>query len=400
MITILSKIFISRKDEKDRRGAYGILCSIVGICLNFFLFVIKFIAGYISGSVAITADAFNNLSDAGSSFVALLGFWFAGRDPDAEHPFGHGRYEYIAGFIVSIAILLMGFELLKSSVLKIFHPVDVDTGWFSFIALIISILVKIYMTFYNNHIGKKINSSAMLAVARDSLSDVAATFIVLLSVIILRYTGVNLDGYGGVIVAFFIMYAGYEAARDTIDPLLGLPPDPEFVKQVEDIVMSHEMILGIHDLIVHDYGPDQRMISLHAEVPGDKNMFEVHDLIDHVEHELKEVLNCESVIHMDPVRIDDEKADVVRAYVLRKIKYEMDERISIHDFRMAECEGHNNLMFDVVVPYDVKLKEKEIRRRIEEIVSEITNKDLEIDDTECEDMKYRAVVDVDRCEVR
>ena len=157
MITLLSKIFIRQEDEKERRGAYGILCSIVGICLNIFLFVIKFIAGYISGSVAITADAFNNLSDAGSSFVALLGFWFAGREPDAEHPFGHGRYEYIAGFIVSIAILLMGFELLKSSVLKIFHPVDVDTGWFSFIPLIISILVKIYMTFYNNHIGKKIN---------------------------------------------------------------------------------------------------------------------------------------------------------------------------------------------------------------------------------------------------
>ena len=201
-------------------------------------------------------------------------------------------------------------------------------------------------------------------------------------------------------MAFFILYSGYEAAKETIDPLLGLPPDPHFVKQVEEIVLSHDMMLGIHDLVVHDYGPDQRMISLHVEVPGDKNMFEVHDMVDHVEHELKEVLNCESVIHMDPVMVDDEKANVMKSYVLREIKSELDERISIHDFRMAECEGHTNLMFDVVVPYDVKLKERELKKRIENIVSEMKNDDLKNEEAQCDDIKYRAVIDIDRCEIR
>lgn len=387
MITLLSKIFIKQKDEKDRRGAYGILCSVVGICFNIFLFLIKFVAGILSGSVAITADAFNNLSDAGSSVVALMGFWFAGREPDAEHPFGHGRYEYIAGFIVSIAILLMGFELLRSSILKIFHPVDVDTGIFSFVVLLISILVKIYMTYYNGTIGKRINSSAMTAVAKDSLSDVAATSVVFLSLLILKLTGVNFDGFGGVIVAFFILYTGYEAARDTIDPLLGLPPDPEFVRQVEEIALSHDMILGIHDLILHDYGPDQRMISLHAEVPGDKNMFEVHDLIDHVEHELKETLGCESVIHMDPVVLGDEKNDEMKKTVLKLIRQEINDTITIHDFRMVECDGYTKLIFDIVIPYGIKIKEREVKRNIEDLIADIEG-------------EFRAEVQIDRSEVR
>ena len=389
MVTLLSKIFIKQQDEKERRSAYGILCSIVGICLNIFLFIIKFIVGYISGSVAITADAFNNLSDAGSSFVALLGFWFAGREPDAEHPFGHGRYEYIAGFVVAIAILLMGVELLRGSIQKIIHPDLIETGLISFIALVISILVKMYMALYNSIIGKQINSSAMRAVAKDSLSDVAATSIVLISVIIFRFAGVNLDGYGGVIVACFILYAGYEAAKETIDPLLGLPPDEEFVKDVENIALSHNLILGIHDLVVHDYGPDRRMISLHAEVPGDRNIFEVHDLIDHVEHELKEKLNCQSVIHMDPVRVNDTATRQKKEAVLEIIKNNIDKRISIHDFRVADCDGCINILFDAAVPYDVKTKDKELKRRIEELVGRagIT------------DEKYMVNVDIDRCSV-
>ena len=417
MITILSGLFIKKENESERRSAYGILCSITGICLNIFLFLLKFIAGYISGSVAITADAFNNLSDAGSSVVALLGFWFAGKEPDAEHPFGHGRYEYIAGFVVSIAIFLMGLELLQNSVIRIFHPEDVDTSVFAFVILGISILTKIYMAYYNDRIGKRINSSSMLAVAKDSLSDVAATSVVLISMVVLRFAGINMDGYGGVIVAVFILYAGYEAARDTIDPLLGLPPDPEFVKQVEDIVLSHDMIIGIHDLIVHDYGPDSRMISLHAEVPGDRNMFEVHDLIDHIEHELKEVLTCDSVIHMDPVRMNDENVEMVKKEVLKRIREDIHGDISIHDFRMAECEGYTNLIFDVVVPYEVRLKEKDIRKRIEDIVDNLSvkgainekpgcgsddirgNDGIEHERTVNREIKYHAIVDIDRFEV-
>lgn len=387
MITILSRLFIKQKSEKEQRGAYGILCSIVGICLNILLFIGKYIAGVVSGSVAITADAFNNLSDAGSSFVALIGFWFAGKEPDAEHPFGHGRFEYIAGFVVSIAILLMGIELMKSSVGKIIHPVSLDTGSFSFVVLIVSILVKLYMAYYNNSIGKRIQSSAMKAVAKDSLSDVSATSVVLLSLLVFKYGNYNVDGYGGVIVALFILYTGYEAVRDTIDPLLGLPPDPEFVKQVEEIALSHDLILGIHDLVVHDYGPDRLMISLHAEVPGDRNMFEVHEMIDHVEHELKEVLHCESVIHMDPVRMDDEETESMREQILSMIQREMDKRITIHDFRIVACESHTNLIFDAVIPYEMKMSEKELKKRIEQLVEGIEG-------------DYRAVVDIDRCEVR
>ena len=394
MITILSRIFIKQKDEKGRREAYGIMCSITGICLNILLFVFKFIAGYISGSVAITADAFNNLSDAGSSFVALMGFWFAAKEPDEEHPFGHGRYEYIAGFVVSIAILLMGFELLKSSVIKIIHPGNISGGIFSVIVLVLSIAVKLYMFIYNRSIGGKIRSSALMAVAKDSLSDVAATSIVLIAVILQRNTGIGVDGFGGIIVAMFILYAGYEAAKVTIDPLLGLPPDKDFVRQVEEIALSHDMILGIHDLVVHDYGPDRRMISLHAEVPGDRNMFEVHDLIDHVEHELRDTLGCESVIHMDPVRTDDTMSKDIKAMVLQGIREVIDDRISIHDFRMTECQGYTDVIFDVVVPYNVKMKEKEIRKKVEAVVENIS-----IDGTEGKKI-FKAKVDVDRCEVR
>lgn len=388
MVTLLSKIFIKQKDENERRGAFGILCSVVGICLNIFLFAIKFVAGYISGSVAITADAFNNLSDAGSSFVALLGFAFAGREPDAEHPFGHGRYEYIAGFVVSIAILLMGFELLRSSLIKIIHPEPTDGSIFSIIILIISIIVKIYMYAYNTVIGKKISSSAMQAVAKDSLSDVAATSIVLLAVIVQKSTGLKLDGYSGVFVAFFIIYAGYEAARDTIDPLLGLPPDKEFVKQVEEIVLSHEMISGIHDLVVHDYGPDRRIITLHAEVPGDKNIIEVHELIDQVERELKEKLNCQSLIHMDPVMIIDAEILRVRKSVIDEITGKIDKRITIHDFRIAKHDGKTMVLFDAAVPYDIKMKDRELEKMISQMVLDINIVEEE----------YGVNVDIDRFE--
>ena len=345
-------------------------------------------AGYISGSVAITADAFNNLSDAGSSFVALLGFAFAGREPDAEHPFGHGRYEYIAGFVVSIAILLMGFELLRSSLIKIIHPEPTDGSIFSIVILVISIIIKIYMYAYNTVIGKKISSSAMQAVAKDSLSDVAATSIVLLAVIVQKSTGLKLDGYGGVVVAFFILYAGYEAARDTIDPLLGLPPDKEFVKQVEEIVLSHEMISGIHDLVVHDYGPDRRMITLHAEVPGDRNIIDVHDLIDHVEHELKEKLNCQSVIHMDPVMINDDEIKRVRKSVIDEITGKIDKRITIHDFRITKHDGKTMVLFDAAIPYDIKAKDRELEKMISQMVLDINIVEEE----------YGVNVDIDRFE--
>lgn len=382
MITLLSGIFIKNKDEKESRKLYGTLCSIVGICLNVFLFAGKYLAGVISGSVAIMADAFNNLSDAGSSFITLVGFLFAGKKPDPDHPFGHGRFEYISGFVVSMAILLMGFELLRSSVSKMIHPEPVDTSTLAMVILVVSILVKLYMAFYNHTIGKKIDSAAMDATATDSLSDSIATTVVLAAMLVMRFVGVNIDGICGVLVALFILYAGWNAAKETLDPLLGLPPEQEFVNQIEEIVMAHDMIEGIHDLVVHDYGPGRRMISLHAEVPGDKDIFEIHDLIDRVEKELNEKLSCEAVIHMDPIETDNEEVARMKQLVARKIK-ELDERMTIHDFRMVAGPTHTNLIFDAVLPFEAEMTVDEAREKIEQLVQGI-------------DSTYFAVVHIDQ----
>lgn len=370
MITILSGIFIKGKEGPAKRKAYGTLCSIVGILLNVFLFAGKYFAGIISGSVAITADAFNNLSDAGSSFVTLAGFLFAGKKPDPDHPFGHGRFEYISGFVVSIAILLMGFELLRSSVDKIIHPEPVDTSTLTVVILLFSITVKVYMAFYNHSVGKKIGSAAMEATAIDSLSDSVATTVVLLAMLVMRFAGINIDGVCGVLVAVFILYAGIRAAKETLDPLMGLAPDKEFVEQIEQIVMSHELIQGIHDLVVHDYGPGRRMISLHAEVPGDHDIFEIHDLIDRIERELNEKLVCEAVIHMDPIEMDNEEVARMKNLVAGQVKL-IDDRMTIHDFRMVTGNTHTNLIFDAVVPYDLKMSAGQVKDKIEELVQDL-----------------------------
>ncbi|MCM1158742.1 MAG: cation diffusion facilitator family transporter [Bacteroidales bacterium] len=382
MITLLSGILIKNKEGASGRKAYGTLCSVVGICLNIFLFAGKYFAGVVSGSVAVTADAFNNLSDAGSSFITLVGFLFAGKKPDTDHPFGHGRFEYISGFVVSMAILLMGFELLQSSVVKIIHPEPVDTGRTAMIILVVSVLVKLYMAFYNRRIGRQIDSAAMRATAVDSLSDAAATTMVFLAMLLMKYTGINVDGFCGVLVALFIVYAGFNAAKDTLDPLLGKAPDKEFVKAIEDIVMGHELVEGIHDMVVHDYGPGRRMISLHAEVPGNQNIFVIHDMIDHIEREIHEKLLCDVVIHMDPVETDNEEIARMRDMVADKVK-EIDSRMTIHDFRMVAGPTHTNLIFDAVAPYELKLDAGELREKIAELVKEI-------------DESYCAVVEIDR----
>lgn len=370
MITLLSNIFIRGKEESARRKAYGTLCSIVGILLNIGLFAGKYFAGVISGSVAITADAFNNLSDAGSSFITLVGFIFAEKKPDPDHPFGHGRFEYISGFVVSMLILLMGLELLKSSVIKIMRPQPVDTSILAMGILIVSILVKMYMAFYNYSIGKKIDSAAMKATATDSLSDTIATTVVLVAMLVMRFVGINIDGICGVFVALFILYAGYSAAKDTLDPLLGLAPDKEFVKRIQDIVLAHEEVQGIHDMMVHDYGPGRRLVSLHAEVPGDYDIFQIHDVIDHIERELNEKLSCEAVIHMDPIETNNEEVAKMKRIMEEKVK-EIDAQMTIHDFRMVSGPTHTNLIFDAVMPYELKMSKNEVRQEIERIVENL-----------------------------
>jgi cation diffusion facilitator family transporter len=370
MITCLAKFWIRESDsEEKKRRIYGTLGAVVGIFLNICLFTGKYLAGFLSGSIAIMADAFNNLSDAGSSFISLIGFVFSGKKPDLDHPFGHGRIEYLAGLGVSFLILLMGVELAKNSVQKILHPVSVQISTLSIAVLSASILVKLYMAYYNHAIGKKIRSATMAATATDSLSDAAATTVVLLAMLFLAVTGINIDGYCGILVAVFILAAGIGAAKETVSPLLGQAPDPEFVKEIKELVMQHEEVLGIHDMAVHDYGPGRVMVSLHAEVSGDGNIYELHDLIDRIERELKEKLHCETVIHMDPIDVGNVKTVEMKEEMVKLVKA-IDERLTIHDFRMVTGTTHHNMIFDVVIPADFKLSQEELKDIIQKKVWE------------------------------
>ena len=385
MVTLLSKLFI-----KDRTGtqspsvrqSYGMLCGAVGIFLNLCLFTGKFIAGLISNSIAITADAFNNLSDAGSSIITLIGFRMAGQKPDPDHPFGHGRIEYISGLLVAVIILLMGLELLKSSFTKILHPDELSFSPVILVILIVSILVKCYMYLYNHSLGKRFGSSAMLATATDSLSDVLATSAVLISTLVAHFSGLSIDGWCGILVGLFICYSGFGAAKDTISPLLGQAPDPEFVQQVTDIVTAHKEVIGVHDLIVHNYGPGRILISLHAEVPADGNILTLHDVIDTIEHELRNTLNCHAVIHMDPVQVGDAETDRLRELTAQCLQA-IDPTLSMHDFRIVSGPTHTNLIFDVVTPYDYAMSDKELTGLIQQKLQE-------------KNPNYFTVIDVDK----
>lgn len=370
MISILAKYLI--KDYKNTasqnvREAYGVLCGCVGIGLNILLFLGKFFAGTLSSSIAITADAFNNLSDAGSSLVTLIGFKLAGQKPDTAHPFGHGRIEYISGLIVSGAILFMAVELIRSSVDKILHPQDIEFSVLSVCILLFSICTKIYMAYYNNSIGKRFNSAAMRATATDSLSDSVATVVVLLASLIYKWSGYNIDGYCGVLVGLFILYAGINAAKETLNPLLGQPPNEEIIQEIKKIVLNHEEIIDVHDLVVHDYGPGRMMISLHAEVSAEGNILVLHDVIDNAERELKSKLSCDAVIHMDPVITNNTQINELKQQVV-SIVQEIDPVLSLHDFRIVTGPTHTNIIFDLVIPFSFHMDDDklliEIRRKI------------------------------------
>ena len=373
MIELLAKWFIPHRDSMEDgalRRAYGTLCGAVGIGLNILLFMGKFFAGQLSGSIAVTADAFNNLSDAGSSAVTLLGFRLAGKKPDTDHPFGHGRIEYISGLIVAGLILLMGVELAKSSFDKILHPEEVTFSALAVAILAVSVAVKLYMWFYNRRIGGKLRSAAMEATAMDSLSDAAATFAVLLATLIGKWTGLAVDGYVGLLVALFILFSAYKAARETLSPLLGQAPDPELVQRIRDIVAEHDTVVGIHDLVVHDYGPGRQMVSLHAEVPASGDILELHDVIDNIERELHEKLHVQAVIHMDPIVTDDAEVDALRRQVA-ELARQVEPRMTVHDLRVVRGTTHTNLVFDAVLPLDAAITPAEAARRIREKVSEL-----------------------------
>lgn len=361
MITLLSRIFLrGERSEEQTRSAYGKLCGIVGIFLNLLLFAGKFFAGLLSGSIAVTADAFNNLSDAGSSVVSLVSFRISEQKPDAKHPYGHGRIEYIAGLIISAVIIIMAYELIKDSVGKIIHPEETEWSVVVLVILIASILVKCYMAFYNARLGKRYDAAALRATAIDSLSDCVATTVVLLCTVLSHIFGWKIDGYAGVLVGGFILLAGIRAAKEVINPLLGEPPEKEYVDSIEQLVLAFDpAILGVHDLMVHDYGPGRRVISLHAEVPAEGNVLELHDIIDNLEHSLSKELGCVATIHMDPVVTGDPRVDELR-YAVTDILASIDERITMHDFRVVFGPSHTNLIFDIVLPFDYPTSEEDV----------------------------------------
>lgn len=370
MITLLARLFIRDRDKVADAGvrrAYGMLCSLTGIGLNILLFLGKYLAGRLSGSIAMTADAFNNLSDAGSSVITLLGFRMAAKKPDPGHPFGHGRIEYLSGVAVSLIIIVVGVQLGLESIDKIISPEPVDAGLVPMLVLVASICVKGYMFAYNRGIGRKINSPGMSATALDSLSDCIATGVVLISMLLARFADVNIDGWGGAAVAVFIIFSGFKAAKETLSPLLGNPPDPQLVRDITDIVMSHPEVLNVHDLIVHDYGPGRLMISLHAEVPGDGDIYALHDAIDTAEYELQQKLGCSAVIHMDPVSPDGTKTAHMREELAEAAKA-IDPRLTIHDFRIVDGPTHTNVIFDAVLPNDSPVTEDDAKAQLETIV--------------------------------
>lgn len=372
MLNLLAVKFIKNRDEltPETRNAWGMLCGIMGICLNFLLFIFKLVLGFIANSVAVTADAFNNLCDAGSSVVTLAGFRLASKKPDPDHPFGHGRMEYVSALVVSVAIITMGVELLISSAESIFENKATEFSLLSVVILTASVAVKLYMWYYNRAVGKRIDSSAMRATAKDSISDALATSAILLSLIFSHYTDINVDGYAGAAVSLMILYAGLSSIKETVDLLLGRPPKTEVIESIKDIVGSHPEAVGIHDMVIHDYGPGRMMISLHVEVPGNRDIFELHDAIDTIENEIREALSCEAVIHMDPVATDDDTVNTAKGLVINAIN-EIDPVISIHDFRMVTGPTHTNLIFDVVIPFSYKYTDDEVSVLVKKKVNSI-----------------------------
>ena len=384
----LVRLFIKDCDnvtDPAVRERYGILSGAVGIVLNLLLSAGKLFAGLMTGSISITADAFNNLSDAGSSVVTLVGFKLAGQKADDGHPFGHGRMEYLAGLLVSLMILLVGVELGRSSIGKILRPEAVDFSLVSTGILAASILVKLWMGQFNRGLGRKIGSAAMAATAADSLSDAVATAAVLAGTLVNRFAHVNIDGWVGLAVAVFILRSGWGAAKDTINPLLGESPDPELVKQLRELVLSHPQVVGMHDLIIHDYGPGRRLCSFHAEVPQDADILETHDAIDHIEREIKEKFGIETTVHMDPIATADEKVNQLRRQVADLARV-VEPEMTIHDFRVVRGPTHTNVIFDAVVPHKCRLTDEEVLQRLRRAVSAL-------------DPAYQAVIQIDRAYV-
>lgn len=377
MTQFLIKTFVKdyqNTNNKDVRHRYGVLGSIVGIVCNLILFIVKILIGMVLKSVSVTADAFNNLSDSGSAIVTLIGFKLSSKPADVNHPFGHGRFEYISGFIVAFIIMLVGIEFLKTSVDKIINPQDLNFNIISIIILLISIIVKLWLSIFNKDLGKRINSTAMEATSMDSLGDVLATSATIISVLVFAIAKVNIDGYIGVLVAFIVLYAGFKIAKDTLEPLIGVGIDPKIAQSIHNKVMSYEGILGMHDLIVHNYGPGKSMASLHAEVPSNVDIETSHEIIDKIEREVLQELGVFLVIHMDPVAVNNEKTLAIRTSIENIVKA-LDNNLTLHDFRIVDGKNQINIIFDLVVPRSYTKNQKQnIEEQIKNLAKVVDSK--------------------------
>ena len=376
MTKFLLKLFIKDYENTSNliiRGKYGILSGIVGIVTNLILCAIKIFAGLISGSLSIMADGINNLSDAGSSIVTMVGFKLATLPPDEEHPFGHERIEYISGMIVAFIIIIIGLSLLKSSIEKIINPTDVETNIYIYIILCISILLKLWQGIFNRKMGKKINSTALLATSQDSINDVISTVVVLIGIIITALTSFNIDGYLGILVSLFILKSGIDLVKETAKPLIGVAPTKEEIEEISNKILSYEGILGIHDLVFHSYGPNKKFITVHTEVDSSVNVMLSHDMIDNIERDFKRDLNIDLVIHMDPIDIKDENTNFYK-HVVQEIISNYDESFSMHDFRIVSGPTHTNILFDLVIPVKYKLKPSQVKTEIKELISQYDSK--------------------------
>ncbi|MBQ5905690.1 MAG: cation transporter [Clostridia bacterium] len=376
MTDILLKLFVKNyKDTKnsDVRMKYGILGSAVSIVMNVILSAFKYAVGSITASVAITADAINNLSDAASGIVTLFSFKMANRKPDKEHPFGHGRIEYVAALAVGFLVELMGYELIKSSIQKILNPDKVVFSYGAIIVLAFSILGKIWMGFFNKKLGKAINSPAMIAVASDSLSDTAATFISLLSLLLSKFTDLPLDGFMGIIVSFFILKSGFEILKESIAIILGAPPSKELVDELVEQITSYDGILGIHDLVIHSYGETRMFGTVHIEFAADSDLLEAHETADTIEKEVKEKFGIELVVHLDPLITNDVRINALKEMVGKELK-SIGNELTFHDFRVVDGPTRTNLIFDVVLPHEYNLSEEDVKTKLQSRIADIDSR--------------------------
>lgn len=384
MTDILIKLFIKNADkvkDNDVRGNYAMLSTITGILINLLLSAGKIIVGIFSSSMSIVSDGLNNITDAGSSVVTLIGFKMSQKKIDKNHPWGHGRMEYISAFIVDILIILVGLELFKTSFDKILNPLMPNVNDITIILLVIAIFTKLWLFLFNKKIAKIIDSSAIKATAYDSISDTVSTTVVLLSALIARFTGYNIDGYVSILVSCFILFTGFKAIKEIIDILLGSKPDAEYIKQIEEFTKKYPEVIGIHDIMVHDYGPGRKILSFHAEVPANSNIEKAHDVIDKLEEDLYQEFSCIATIHMDPIVIDNEEINQMKEIAVRIVKG-ISKEASIHDFRITDGGERVNMIFDLLLPFELEKQAKEIEEEIKKKIHE-------------ENEKFYAVIKVD-----